>query len=68
MQRENHETETAAEPSTAAGGEPSGLRDRAAGGLRERLGLSRELTWESARGKLQQTQGKLREPKNELRR
>ena len=61
MQRENHQTERDAEPFTASGKEPLGLRERAAEGLRDRLGLLPELTWQTACGKLLQTRGKLRE-------
>jgi leucyl/phenylalanyl-tRNA--protein transferase len=58
VQRDNDQ-ESNAEPSTATSQEPSGLRERAAGGLRDRLGLP--LSWESARDKLHQTGGKLRQ-------
>lgn len=61
MQLESHDAESEAQPSTTTGDEPSGLRERAATGLRARLGLPRGLSWESARGKLHQTEGMLRE-------
>jgi leucyl/phenylalanyl-tRNA---protein transferase len=61
VQPENYQTESDAEPSTTTGAAESGPRERAAEGLRERLGLPRDLTWESALGKLHQTGGKLRE-------
>lgn len=61
MHREDHQTQSDAEPSTTTDAQASGRRERAPRGLRERLGLPRELTWETARGKLKETQGKLRE-------